>query len=120
MIDLKLRSVVCVPMYLAGRVIGAWVAALAHEQEARNRKREERHRDSREEERLVVGAEGESYADGKVGAEIADANSNAGYAPPVLFGRHVGQERVVLSYFAHDTEEFWAMVAAVGPLGPAA
>lgn len=45
--------------------------------------------------------------------ELARALVGAGF-------QAVGQERVVLSYFAHDVRELWDVLIAVGPLGPAA
>jgi SAM-dependent methyltransferase len=45
--------------------------------------------------------------------ELARALVGAGF-------QAVGQERVVLSYFAHEVRELWDVLIAVGPLGPAA
>jgi len=45
--------------------------------------------------------------------EIARALVGAGF-------QAVGQERVVLSHFAHDVREFWEALTAAGPLGPTA
>lgn len=45
--------------------------------------------------------------------ELARALVGAGF-------QAVGQERVVLSFLAHDVREFWEVLTAVGPLGPAA